>query len=101
MLYFWPFEKNGDRGGESGPWMILSRMMMIMSCSNKGRNGLLVSNNWNRYQGVKAQAMTGILVLCAHIVSCHQEYTVNTWILSNTEGMNTASRFMLQEPELQ
>ena len=30
MLYFWPFEKNGDRGGESGPWMILSRMMMMM-----------------------------------------------------------------------
>ena len=30
MLYFWPFEKNGDRGGESGPWMILSRMIMMM-----------------------------------------------------------------------
>ena len=30
MLYFWPFEKIGDRGGESGPWMILSRTMMMM-----------------------------------------------------------------------
>ena len=58
-------------------------MMMMISCLNKGRNCLLVSCNWNRYRGVQAQAMTGILVLCAHIVFFYPKYTRNAWRSSN------------------